>query len=119
MLSCREALDALKLEEGENASLIMARYVKNLDDKNESKRKLFSAMTEAALNALELYEHAFRMRHDVIATTAIPKTFRTIQPLAVGLGNSNVIETGLALNHVYGMPILPGSSLKGITAHYC
>ena len=119
MQSCRKALDALKLEESENASLIMARYIKNLDDKNDSKRKLFSAMSHASLNALELYEHAFTMRRNTLAMTATPKTFRTIQPLAVGLGNSNVIETGLALNHVYGMPMLPGSSIKGITAHYC
>lgn len=119
MQSCRKALDVLKLEESGNASLIMARYIKNLDDKNDSKRRLFSAMSHAASNALELYEHAFTMRRNTLAMTAIPKTFRTIQPLAVGLGNSNVIETGLALNHVYGMPILPGSSIKGITAHYC
>ena len=119
MQSCRKALDSLKLEKGENASLIMARYIKNLDDKNESKRKLFSAMSHAALNALELYKHAFRMRRDTLAMKAMPKTFRTIQPLAVGLGNSNVIETGLALNPLYGMPMLPGSSIKGITAHYC
>ena len=119
MPSCRIVLDRLKLDEGENASLIMARYIKNLDDKNESKRALFSAMSEAASNALELYAQAFRMRHDTLSAIAMPKIFMTTQPLAVGLGNSNVIETGLALNHVYGMPILPGSSIKGITAHYC
>ena len=119
MQSCRKVLDTLKLEESENASLIMARYIKSLDDKNDSKRKLFSAMSHASVNALELYEHAFSMRRDTLVMTAIPKTFRTIQPLAVGLGNSNVIETGLALNPLYGMPMLPGSSIKGITAHYC
>lgn len=97
----------------------MARYVKNLDDKNESKRALFSAMTHAASNALELYAQAFRMRHDTLSAIATPKIFMTTQPLVAGLGNSNVIETGLAINHVYGMPILPGSSIKGITAHYC
>ena len=119
MPGCRKALDTLSLETGGNASLIMARYIKNLDDKNEAKRELFSAMPDAVSNAEDLYTHAFRFRHDTLSAVAVPKTFAALQPLAVGLGNSNVIETGLALNHVYGMPILPGSSIKGITAHYC
>ena len=119
MQSCRRVLDGLKLDTGGNASLLMARYIKSLDDKNDSKRALFDAMTHAASNALDLYAHAFRVRHDFLCRTAMPVCFRTIQPLAAGLGNSNVIETGLALNHVYGVPMLPGSSLKGITAHYC
>ena len=97
----------------------MARYIKNLDDKNESKRDLFSAMPQAALNAEDLYFQAFRMRHDTLSAVAVPKTFAALQTLAVGLGNSNVIESGLALNHLYGMPYLPGSSIKGITSHYC
>ncbi len=117
--SCRKALDMLKLDDGENASLIMARYVKNLDDKNESKRDLFSAMPHAVSNAEDLYSQAFRMRHDTLSAVAIPKTFATLNTLAAGLGNSNVIESGLALNHLYGMPYLPGSSIKGITSHYC
>ena len=54
-----------------------------------------------------------------MARTAAPGYFRTIQPLAVGLGNKNVIETGLAMNPLYGMPMLPASSIKGITSHYC
>lgn len=119
MPSCRRVLDTLKLDEGENASLIMARYVKNLDDKSESKRDLFSAMSEAVSNAEDLYSQAFSMRHAALSAKAMPKIFGTTQPLAVGLGNSNVIESGLALNHIYGTPVLPGSSLKGITAHYC
>ena len=119
MQSCRKVLDTLSLKEGGNASLIMSRYVKNLNDKNESKRVLFSAMTHAALNAKNLYAKAFTMRHDILSAKAISKFFRTTQPLAAGLGNSNVIESGLSLNHIYGVPYLTGSAIKGITAHYC
>ena len=119
MQSCRDVLYTLELGRGENASLIMARYIKNLDDKNDSKRDLFTAMTKAASNAQDLYSLAFRTRHDALAMTATPGYFRTIQALAAGLGNSNVIETGLALNPTYGVPMLPASSIKGVTAHYC
>jgi CRISPR-associated protein Cmr6 len=39
--------------------------------------------------------------------------------LIVGLGSENVLETGITLHHTYGMPVLPGSALKGLAAHYC
>jgi CRISPR-associated protein Cmr6 len=39
--------------------------------------------------------------------------------LIVGLGSENVLETGITLHHTYGMPIIPGSALKGLAAHYC
>jgi CRISPR-associated protein Cmr6 len=30
-----------------------------------------------------------------------------------------VLENGLTLHHTYGTPIIPGSAIKGMTAHYC
>ena len=30
-----------------------------------------------------------------------------------------MLETGLTLNPLYGVPMIPGSSLKGLAAHYC
>lgn len=38
--------------------------------------------------------------------------------LLVGLGNAHVKETHLNLHHTYGVPYIPGSSLKGICRHY-
>jgi len=35
-------------------------------------------------------------------------------PIAIGLGNASPLEVGLTLHHTYGMPILPGSALKGL-----
>ena len=39
--------------------------------------------------------------------------------LIVGLGGENVLETGITLHHTYGVPIIPGSALKGLASHYC
>ena len=119
MQSCRRVFDRLDLSKGENASLLMARYVKNLDDNNVSKLDLYEAMKDAAFNAKPLYTQAFKIRHDTLRTIAISKRFRTVSTLIAGLGSSNVLETGLALNPTYGMPMIPASSIKGITAHYC
>lgn len=38
--------------------------------------------------------------------------------LFIGLNGSNMLETGCALQHSYGMPYLPGSSIKGIVSRY-
>ena len=38
--------------------------------------------------------------------------------LAIGLGNETVIETGVTLHHTYGVPIIPGSALKGVASSY-
>lgn len=38
--------------------------------------------------------------------------------LVVGLGGNSVLETDLTLHHLYGLPIIPGSALKGLTRTY-
>lgn len=44
---------------------------------------------------------------------------QTTGPLIVGLGSENVLETGLRLHQTYGVPLIPGSALKGLCSHYC
>lgn len=34
--------------------------------------------------------------------------------MAIGLGSESVLENGLRLQHTYGTPVIPGSSLKGV-----
>lgn len=38
--------------------------------------------------------------------------------LIVGLGGKGVLETGITLHHVTGLPYIPGSALKGMTRAY-
>ncbi len=38
--------------------------------------------------------------------------------LLVGHGNPSVSEVGSSVHHTWGVPMLPGSALKGLTAHY-
>jgi CRISPR-associated protein Cmr6 len=35
--------------------------------------------------------------------------------LVVGMGGASVYETAMTLHHIYGMPYLPGSAVKGVT----
>lgn len=41
-------------------------------------------------------------------------TATTAGSLAIGLGNESPLEVGLAIHHTYGMPLVPGSAIKGL-----
>ncbi|MDR9769308.1 MAG: type III-B CRISPR module RAMP protein Cmr6 [Acetomicrobium sp.] len=43
---------------------------------------------------------------------------KTSWRLVVGLGSSHPQETSMTLHHVYGIPYIPGSAIKGMTRHW-
>ena len=43
------------------------------------------------------------------------KNIKTDWRLVVGLGGGSVYETSMALHHIYGIPYIPGSAVKGVT----
>jgi CRISPR-associated protein Cmr6 len=38
--------------------------------------------------------------------------------IVIGLGGAHVLETSMTLHHIYGIPYIPGSAVKGIMRHY-
>lgn len=46
------------------------------------------------------------------------QTFRVDTRMAVGIGAENVLENAIAMHRLWGVPIIPGSSLKGLARHY-
>lgn len=38
--------------------------------------------------------------------------------MVIGLGGESVLETDITLHHLYGIPFIPGSALKGLTRAY-
>ncbi len=38
--------------------------------------------------------------------------------MVIGLGGESVLETDITLHHLYGVPFIPGSALKGLTRAY-
>ncbi len=43
---------------------------------------------------------------------------RLASRLLVGQGNSSATGVGLTVHHTWGVPVIPGSALKGLVAHY-
>jgi len=46
------------------------------------------------------------------------RPFRVRGRMIVGLGSESVRETGITLLRPYGVPVIPGSALKGLARHY-
>lgn len=103
-----------------NASLILASYLEQSDDKGKKKRELLQQATDAVRVADPLYRLAFaRWKEATTNASTVNAELRVLGRLVVGLGSENVLETGITLHHTYGTPIVPGSALKGLAAHYC
>lgn len=101
------------------------------DKKNKEEFKFFEADKGKVLyqikpNFGDLKFEDFKTKMDSIKTALENQGYKIIDPiskkpdwrLVVGLGNESVYETSMTLHHVYGIPYIPGSAVKGITRHY-
>lgn len=62
--------------------------------------------------AVERWQASFRQGRDVVFEV------RTEGRLLIGHGNPAPTDVGITLHHTWGVPVLPGSALKGLTAHF-
>lgn len=123
--ACREAIsrwwDSGKT--GENAGLLLDRFlrvaVKDKKNHPEARRDLFEAMCRSLAESKDVYMAAYERRESAFKDIESRGYFSTLGRLVIGLGGENVLETGLTLNHTYGTPMIPGTALKGLAAHYC
>lgn len=108
---------------GQHPGLILARYLAEQNDEGRDKRALFAAASAAGRDPslMALYRRAFQRWRESLGGTKAEADVRTPPHtrLIVGLGNKGVIDAGLRLHHTYGLPLIPGSALKGLVSHYC
>jgi CRISPR-associated protein Cmr6 len=74
-------------------------------------RELFRSV-QRRLNAVV---EGYRRRSWAVGSFAMAVDWR----LAIGFSAPSVLDTGIALHRVYGIPYLPGSAIKGLTRHVC
>ncbi len=110
-----------------NANLVLRRLLPCHDKESEGRKQVLLA----ACNALKrlgsggsqsLYACALSRRSNHLSGMAA-SMFDLATPaggrLIVGLGSESPLETGITLHHTFGVPIIPGSALKGLASHYC
>jgi len=109
---------------GEHAGLLRDRFlrVEVKDKKNlpEARKDLFDAMCKSLAQSKELYRIAYERQVSSFKIKNLESKglFTTAGRMVIGLGEENVLETGLTLNHTYGTPMIPGTALKGLATHY-
>lgn len=107
---------------GTHPGLLLQRYLIGQSDPEERRSLLVAAREAARSQSLRaVYAEAYRQWERSFDTGRPFRSERLAVAgrLIVGLGSENVLETGLRLHHTYGVPIIPGSALKGLASHYC
>ncbi len=108
---------------GSHAGLVLDRH---LADQSPAEQRTLIDRAAAAIESLDqsgLYRTAFERRR-VFFDKAVPAERRCAFDMdltgraVIGLGRASVTETGLTLHSTFGVPFLPGSSLKGLVSHY-
>ena len=102
---------------GDNASLLFDRYFSATAlDTNKAKVQsdLFDHIVKLT-GSSEAYAAAYQAWSAGLRRLPgqMEFTITLSSPLALGLGNSSPYEVGLQFLRLYGMPVIPGSSLKG------
>lgn len=125
----RKVIVALKSQrsKGQNPGLLLQRFLCEKATGTEGNPEEKRAILEAAIKAsqdqelLAMYRQAFGRWRAFLQQldNTVTVELQSAGRLIVGLGSENVLETGITLNHVFGLPIIPGSGQKGLAAHYC
>lgn len=109
-----------------NAGLLLERCGDfETDPDQDNVRKLSPVQKEALLRSVakltppRLYSAAFeRWKSALEASGSHLFRMRARNRVLVGHGNPSVVEVGMTLHRAYGVPYIPGSSLKGVLSHY-
>jgi len=128
----RDALKSLKPQPDTHAGLWLDKYLKHQTGFGEKDGKgndlgagaRAACILEATSRAIPTgYTQAFERWRSSFGDDAHALRHldaKTTGRLVIGLGSKGVIESGIRLDHTWGMPLLPGSALKGLasrTAH--
>lgn len=98
-----------------NGGLWLDKYLK--DDGDEAKKNLVYETVN--IQTSKAYRDFYmKWKEGLKSYGAVTKPAETIGRLALNLGAEAVLENSIALNRTYGTPIIPGSALKGLAAHY-
>jgi CRISPR-associated protein Cmr6 len=107
-------LDENLVSRGVNKGLLLDRFVAPKSSNRESNTDLLRIIASIPSDTAVYRQAYLRWRR---ASQAMPNTLRLLATLpgrmALGLGIESVHEIGCRLHHTYGVPVIPGSSLKG------
>lgn len=85
------------------------------DDAKGKKANLILGVT--GMSACDLYHHAYaRWRQGFDPKRVLTAEATVCGRMIIGLGQKGALEAGIRLDHTWGVPVIPGSALKGLAA---
>ena len=117
----RDQLSKLTPQSSTNAGLWLDKYLRGeAPDRKEQPKSLLVKEVAGLSKASDLYRDFFDRWKAALTNDQTRFATATVEGrLAIGLGDDGVLETSITLHHTYGVPIIPGSAIKGLAAHYC
>lgn len=114
--SCRRSSLPDIGQSADNPGLVFQKWLgKQEEGAKEEVPKLLNALTASV--AADVYRVAFKSWSETVEKLGAKLVLgECTSPLAIGLGNDSPLEVGLTLNHTYGMPLIPGSAIKGLVS---
>jgi CRISPR-associated protein Cmr6 len=104
-----------------HAGLWLARGLPEWKEKADKKGEDFQhhIATAAKLKVPEIYQKAYqRWEKNLLEANAQTWCGKLDGRLFIGLGGASVLETAITLSRTYGVPIIPGSAVKGLVRAY-
>lgn len=90
---------------------------KHQDEAESPRDRWFKALESIQVHSD--YEHAFQRWKQSFSNAGDRLAELTLESrLLIGHGNASATDVGLTVHHTWGAPIIPGSALKGLLAHY-
>ncbi len=125
----KDTMEIINYEDIDNVNLKLnkaVRYEKNDKDPPKSRFIFFKSgekgtlMSNSGHDSRYVNGPLYRYRSNIKKLNMSIKTarFKSDWRLIVGLGNESVHETSMALHHIYGIPYIPGSAVKGAIRNY-
>src|SRR3954453_22283347 len=114
----REVLESLTPVPGTHAGLWLDQGLTDLLEGGPAKQRLYDDLLGVA-TVPEDYRRFYNRWSQSIQTlepcTRLAEA-TTLGRMVVGLGAESILETSITLHRTYGVPIIPGSALKGLAA---
>jgi len=80
------------------------KYLKRFEIEHNFDKNFIKTISDKQKSLLSNFEEGYKK--EIQLTTS--------WRMALGLGNENVYETSMSLHHIYGIPYIPASSIKGV-----
>ncbi len=105
-----------------NLNLSLTKYVNGWKENWEFESKGKGEYIEKAIksNYDKITYTKFLARWEILlhSINSIQIKGKVLWRLVVGLGSGSVLETSMTLHHIFGVPFIPGTALKGVVSSY-